>query len=72
MKKSRDLQILFAAVTHLVEGLSFQTLLTLKMEKSVICLVGTRRSTIFITEQQSILFLKMLIRNEESSFCRME
>jgi hypothetical protein len=36
---------MFAAVTHLVEGLSLETLLTLKVEKSLICLVGTRRPT---------------------------
>jgi hypothetical protein len=39
---SRDLQMLFAAAKHLVEGLSLETLLTLKVEKSLICLVGTR------------------------------
>jgi hypothetical protein len=72
LKMSRDLQMLFAAVTHLVEGLSFKTLLTFKVEKSVICLVCTRRRIEFITEQQSILFLKMLIRDKESSFCRLE
>jgi hypothetical protein len=30
LKTSRDLQMLFAAVTHLVEGLSFETPLKLK------------------------------------------
>jgi hypothetical protein len=64
--------MLFAAVTHLVEGLSLETLLTLKVEKSLICLVGTRRTTISITEQQTILFLKALIRNQASRFCRLE
>jgi hypothetical protein len=72
LKTPRDLQMLFAAVTHLVEGLSLETLLTLKPEKSLICLVGTWRSIISITEQQSILFLKKLIRNKASRFCRME
>jgi hypothetical protein len=33
LKTSRDLQMLFAAVTHLVEGLSLEALLALKMEK---------------------------------------
>jgi hypothetical protein len=32
LKTPRDLQILFAAVTHLVERLSLETLLTLKIE----------------------------------------
>jgi hypothetical protein len=36
LKTSRDWQMLFAAVTHLAEGLSLKTLLTLKAEKSVI------------------------------------
>jgi hypothetical protein len=62
--------MVFAAVTHLVEGLSLETLLTLKVEKSLICLVGTRRPTVSIIEQHSILFLKTLIRNKTSRFCR--
>jgi hypothetical protein len=41
----------FAAVTHLVEGLSLETLLTLKVEMSLICLVGTQRTTVnFVLE----------------------
>jgi hypothetical protein len=64
--------MLFAAVTHLVEGVSLETLLTLKVEKSLICLVGTRRPTVSIIEQYSILFLKTLRRNEASRFCRLE
>jgi hypothetical protein len=43
--------MLFAAVNHLVEGLSLETLLTLKVEKPLICLVGTRRPTVSIIEQ---------------------
>jgi hypothetical protein len=42
--------MLFAAAKHLVEGLSLETLLTLKVEKSLICLVGTRRSIVSTTE----------------------
>jgi hypothetical protein len=34
LKISRDLQMLFAPVTHLVEGLSLETLLALKMENN--------------------------------------
>jgi hypothetical protein len=64
--------MLFAAVTHLVEGLSLETLLALKVGKFLICLVGTRRPTVSIMEQQSIVFLKTLIRNNASGFCRVE
>jgi hypothetical protein len=46
LKTSRDLQMLFAAVTHIVEGPSLDTLLVLKVEKPLICLVGTRRPTV--------------------------
>jgi hypothetical protein len=35
----------FAAMTHFFEGLSLETLLTLKVEKSLMCLVGTLRQT---------------------------
>jgi hypothetical protein len=48
--------MLFAPVTNLLEGLSIETLLTLNVEKSLICLVGTRRPTLSIIEQQSISF----------------
>jgi hypothetical protein len=64
--------MLFAAVTHLVEGLNLETLLTFKLEKSLICLVGTRRSTVSKIEQQSIVFLKTLIRNNASTFFGLE
>jgi hypothetical protein len=33
--------VLFAAVTHLAEELNLEALLTLKVETSLICLVGT-------------------------------
>jgi hypothetical protein len=51
---------MFAAETHLVEGLG--TLLALNVEKYLICLVGTRRPAVSTIEQQPILFLKMLIK----------
>jgi hypothetical protein len=35
LKTSRDLQMLFAAVAHLAEGLSLETLLTLKVMLSL-------------------------------------
>jgi hypothetical protein len=74
LKTSRDLQMLFAAVTRLVEELSLETLLMLKVKKSLICLVDIRRQTIFIIEQQSILLLKTLVsvRNKASRYCRLE
>jgi hypothetical protein len=48
---SGDLQMLFADTTHLVKGSSLETLLTLKVENSLICLAGTRRPTVSIMEQ---------------------
>jgi hypothetical protein len=57
--------MLSAAMKHLVEGLSLEVLLTLKVENSLICLVGTRRPTVSVMEQQSI-FLKTSIRNKVS------
>jgi hypothetical protein len=72
LKTFRDLQMLFAAVTHRVEGLSLETLLTLRVEKALICVVGTRRPTVCIIEQQLILFSKTLARNNSSRFCRLE
>jgi hypothetical protein len=45
LKMSRDLQMLFAAITHLVEELSLETLLTLKVEKSLICSAGICKRT---------------------------
>jgi hypothetical protein len=43
---------MFAAVKHLAEGLSLETLLTVRVEteKSVIGLVGTRKPTMSIIE----------------------
>jgi hypothetical protein len=58
LKTSRDLQMLFAAVTHFVEGIGSEALLTLKVEKSLLCLVGARRPTVSIIEQPSSSFLK--------------
>jgi hypothetical protein len=45
LKMSRDLLMLFAAITHLVEGRSLETLLTLKVEKSLICFAGICKPT---------------------------
>jgi hypothetical protein len=64
--------MLFVVMTHLIKGLSLETLLTLKVEKTLICLVATWRPTGSLTEQQLILFLKRLIRNKSSRFCRLK
>jgi hypothetical protein len=61
LKISKNLQMLFAALTHLNEGLSLETPLAVNVEKYLMCLVGTRRPTVFIKEQ-SILFLITLIK----------
>lgn len=66
LKTFKDMQMLFKAVPHLVQALSVETLLTSKVEKSLICSVGTRRPIASIMEQQSILFLETLIGNEAS------
>jgi hypothetical protein len=52
LKTSGNLQTLFAALTHLVEGLILETLLTLEVENSLILLAGTWRPTVSIIEQQ--------------------
>jgi hypothetical protein len=72
LKMSRDLQMLFAAITHLVEGLSIETFLTLKVEKSLICFAGIRKPTLPLIEQQLILFLITLTRNKASMCCRLD
>jgi hypothetical protein len=64
--------MLFAALTHRDEGLSLETPLAINVEKSLMCLVGTRRPTVFIMEQQSILFLKTFIKNRASKLCRLK
>jgi hypothetical protein len=73
LKMSRDLHMLFAAIAHLVGGLSLETFLTLKVEKSLICFAGICKPTLSITEQQLIiLFLKILTRNKASRFRLLE
>jgi hypothetical protein len=63
---------MFAAVAHLAEELRLETILTLKVEMSLIFLVRTRRPTVSIIEQQSILFLKTSIRNKASRYYCLE
>jgi hypothetical protein len=62
----------FAALAHLAEGLCLRALLTLKAEKSLICLVGTRIPTVSMIAGQFILLLKILIRNKASRCRRLE
>jgi hypothetical protein len=69
LKISINLQMLLVAFTHLNIGLSFDTSLAINVEKYLMCLVGTQRPTVFIQEQQSILFLKPFIKNKASSLC---
>jgi hypothetical protein len=64
--------MLFAAVTHIDEGQILETLLTLKVEKSVICLVLKQGATESIIEQQLFVFLKTLTRNEALACCILE
>jgi hypothetical protein len=64
--------MLFAALTHLNEVLSLETPLAVNVEKYLMCLVGTRRPTVFIKEQQSIFFLITLIKNKASSLCHLK
>jgi hypothetical protein len=63
LKMTRSCQMLFAAVMHLDEGLGLETLFTLKIGEFLICLLGTWRPTVSITEHQLILSLKMLTSN---------
>jgi hypothetical protein len=46
-KMLRDLQMLFAEITHLAR-LSLETFLTLKVEKSLICFAGICKPTVSI------------------------
>jgi hypothetical protein len=62
--------MLLAMAEHLAEGLDLNALLTLKTDKSLINLEGTQRITVSITDWQSILLLKTIMRNKASrSFC---
>jgi hypothetical protein len=52
----------FAAMAHLAEGVCINAILVLKVENSLICLVGTRTPTMSKMECQLVLALKTLIR----------
>jgi hypothetical protein len=49
--------MLFAAITHLAERLSLETILTLKVEKSLICFAGICKPTVSIIKQQLIIII---------------
>jgi hypothetical protein len=61
-----------AAMAHLAEGLCLSALLTLKVENSLICLVGTRIPAVPMMEWQFIFPFKTLIRNKVSRCRRLE
>jgi hypothetical protein len=54
-------------MTHLAEELFLNALLTLKVENSFICLVGTRILTMSMMEWKLVLPLKALIRNNNNN-----
>jgi hypothetical protein len=64
---SKNLQISFAAKTHLAEGLFLNALLTLKVENPLVCLVGTRMTPVSYDGMAINFALKILIRNVEMS-----
>jgi hypothetical protein len=53
---SKNLQISFVAMAHLAEGLFINALLTLKVENSLICLVGTHTNTNRVHDGMAINF----------------
>jgi hypothetical protein len=65
LKTCRDLQMLFAAVTHLAEVLTLERLLMLKVEKVSNLHSGHRETTVNFV-------LETLPRNKASSLCRLE
>jgi hypothetical protein len=74
LKMSRDLQMLFAAITHLVEGLSLETYFTLKVEKSLICFESICKPTVSNRIKVNLVLenINKLTRNKASSCCRLE
>jgi hypothetical protein len=58
---------MFAAVMHLVKGLSLDTLLTLNVEKSLTCLV-----TSSIHNGTNVNFVLKRLTKKASRFCRLE
>jgi hypothetical protein len=64
---SKSLHMSFSALAHLTEGLCLSAVLTLKVEKSLICLVCTRIPTVSMIEWQFIFLLKILIRNNNNN-----
>jgi hypothetical protein len=62
------LQTALAAETHLAEGLTLKLRCTVKVELSLIDLVGMRRLTVSKTDEQLILPLKTFIRLSASRY----
>jgi hypothetical protein len=60
LKIIKNGQMSFATLAHPVEGLILDALLTSKVEKSLICLVGIWKPTVSITTPRLISSLKML------------
>jgi hypothetical protein len=60
--------MLFAILLHLAEGLSLDSLLTLK---ELIFLMGARISTLSIIEQELIRLSETLVGNETSKLCQL-
>jgi hypothetical protein len=58
----KDVSAPTAAETHLVAGLNLKLRFTVKVEKSMIDLVGMRRLTVSETDEQLTLPSKTLIR----------
>jgi hypothetical protein len=71
MKKFlKILHVPFATMAYLVEVMCLSALLTLKVEMSVICLVGTQIRTLFIMKESLSLPFKTLIINTAQK-CRL-
>jgi hypothetical protein len=62
------LQTALAAETYPAEGLTVKLRCTVKVEQSLIDLVGMRRLTVSKTDEQLILLLKTLIRKRASRY----
>jgi hypothetical protein len=59
VKSSRDLQMQFAAVAHLAEGLNHETWLPLNVEKCVLCLVST------LSQPVSVIAVDFVLENAD-------
>jgi hypothetical protein len=71
LKTSRDSQTLFAAVTHLVEELRLETLLILKVEKSLNFLFGYTETN-RIHNGTTVSSVLENVNKKASRFCRLQ